>query len=115
MENPNIKVVESYLYAIRDKDLSKAPVASDVTHEDPLAPRSSGAEAWQAYLSNLLPAVNDVQIKRHIADGEYVATFWEADTVWGLIPVFEYFHVVDGQIKDIRAFFDPRPITNPAQ
>jgi hypothetical protein len=35
---------------------------------------------------------------------------WEADTIWGVIPIFELFLVKDGRIKEARAFFDPRPI-----
>lgn len=112
MDNDQVKTVESYIYAIRDKDLSKAPVSPDITFEDPLTQPSSGIEAWKAFVSGMLPAITDVRIKQHLADGEYVATLWEADTIWGLIPIFECFHVVDGQITDAKAFFDPRPITN---
>jgi hypothetical protein len=111
-ENPNIKIVESYLDALRVKDLSKAPVAEDVVFEDPLATPASGRQAWAEFVSGILPALKDVRVKQHVVDGNHVATLWEADTVWGVIPIFEYFHVVDGTIREARAFFDPRPITN---
>lgn len=114
MGNSNISVVESYLYALRDKDLSAIPLAPDVRFEEPLTETLNGAEAVLAYLPNILPLVNDVRIKRHIADGEHVATIWEADTPLGIIPVCEYFRVVDGRITEISAYFDPRPLTNPA-
>ncbi len=115
MENPNIKAVESYLYALRDKDLSKVPFAPDVIFEEPLTPTLNGEAAVREYLPNVFPLINDVRIKRHIADGEYVATLWEADSPLGIIPVCECFRIVGGQIKQISAYFDPRPITNPAQ
>lgn len=115
MENPNVKIVESYIHALRDKDLSKVPFASDVIFEEPLTRTLFGAEAVLAYLPNVLPLVRDVRIKRHICDGEYVATQWEVDTPMGLIPLVECFRIVDGQIKEISAYFDPRPITNPSQ
>lgn len=115
MENPNIEVVESYLYALRDKDLSKVPFAPDVIFEEPLTPTLSGAAAVLEYLPNVLPLVNDVRIKRHIAAGEHVATLWEVHSPLGVIPIFECFRVVDGRLKEISAYFDPRPITNPAQ
>jgi hypothetical protein len=114
MENPNIKIVESYLYALRDKDLSKVPFAPDVIFEEPLTPTLNGAQAVLAYLPNVFPLVKDVRIKQHIAEGEWVATLWEVDTPLGIIPIFEGFRVVGGQLKEIRAYFDPRPITNPA-
>ena len=114
MENLNIKIVESYIYALRDKDLSKVPFASDVVFEEPLTPTLVGAKAVLAYLPNVFPLVNDVNIKRHVAEGEYVATRWEVDTPMGVIPIFECFRIVDGQLTEISAYFDPRPITNPA-
>lgn len=115
MENPNVKIVESYIYALRDKDLSKVPFASDVIFEEPLTPTLTGAKAVLEYLPNVLPIVRDVRIKRHITEGEFVATLWEVDTPMGVIPLFECFRVVNGQIKEISAYFDPRPITNPRQ
>ena len=112
MENPNIKIVESYLDALRTKDLSKAPVDPDVRFEDPLTTPGSGIRAWTEFVSGMLPALNDVRVKQHIAEGERVATLWEADTVWGVIPIFECFLIAEGRIKEALAFFDPRPITN---
>ena len=111
-ENPNIKVVESYLDALRAKDLSKAPVAQDIRFEDPLTTPASGRQAWSDFVSGMLPALKDVRVKQHIADGDHVATLWEADTIWGVIPIFEYFHIVDGAITEAKAFMDPRPITD---
>ena len=112
MENPNIKIVESYLDALRTKDLSKAPVAPDIYFEDPLTTSATGVKAWTEFVSSMLPALRDVRAKQHIAEGEHVATLWEADTVWGVIPIFEHFRIREGRIKEARAFFDPRPITN---
>jgi hypothetical protein len=68
-----------------------------------------------AFLSNFLPAFNDVRVRRHISDGEYVAMMWDADTSFGIILIFECFRVVGGEIKEARAFLDPRPITTPGE
>jgi hypothetical protein len=115
MSKPNIKVVESYFSAIKAKDLSRAPLAKDVTFEDPFTPKLSGREAVLAFLSNFLQGIKDLRIRQHIADGEYVATLWDADTTAGVIPIFECFRVIGGEIKEAKAFLDPRPITNPTQ
>ena len=115
MENPNVEIVETYIHALRDKDLSKVPFASDVVFEEPLTPTLHGAQAVRGYLPNVLPLIKDVRIKQHIAEGEYVATLWEAETPMGVIPLCECFRIVGGELKEIRAYFDPRPITNPAQ
>ncbi|HEY0546644.1 MAG TPA: nuclear transport factor 2 family protein [Pyrinomonadaceae bacterium] len=114
MENPNIKIVESYIHALRDSDLSQVPFAADVIFEEPLTQTLNGAEAVLEYLPNVLPLIKDARIKQHIAEGEYVATLWDADTPVGVIPVCECFRVVGGEIKEIRAYFDPRLLTNPA-
>lgn len=113
MENPNIKIVESYIHALRDSDLSRVPFADDVVFEEPLIQPLKGAEAVRAYLPNVLPLIKDARIKQHIAEGEYVATLWDADTPVGIIPVCECFRIVNGQLTEIKAYFDPRPLTNP--
>jgi limonene-1,2-epoxide hydrolase len=115
MSQSNIETVERYLDALKSKDLSKAPLAADVSFEDPLTPRLEGREAVLAFLSNFLPAFKDVRVRQHLSDGEYVATMWDADTSFGVIPIFECFRVVGGEIKEAKAFLDPRPITNPAR
>lgn len=112
MENPNIKIVEGYLDAIRTKDLSKAPVDQNIEFEDPLTTPGSGVKAWTDFVSSMLPALSDVRVKQHIAEGDQVATLWEADTIWGVIPIFECFRIADGRITEARAYFDPRPVTS---
>lgn len=112
MRESNIEAVERYLGAIRSKDLSSAPIAPDIFFTDPLVGELTGEEAWRGFVGQLLPAVNGVRVHRHVAEGDQVATLWEADTVWGIIPILELFRVEDGRIKEARAFMDPRPIKN---
>lgn len=115
MSTQNIAVVEQYLNALREKDLQRAPLASDVSFEDPLTPKLHDKTAVLDFISGFLPALQAVHIKQHIAEGEYVATLWEAETTFGILPIFECFRVVAGELKEIKAFLDPRPITNPGQ
>jgi limonene-1,2-epoxide hydrolase len=110
MRESNIEAVERYLDALRSKDLSRAPLAPDILFTDPLVGELTGEEAWRGFINPMLPAFKDVRIKQHVVEGDYVATMWEADTIWGVIPIFELFLVKDGRIKEARAFFDPRPI-----
>ena len=42
-------------------------------------------------------------------DGEWCATVFDFDTVFGIIPMIDCFHVIDGQILSIRVYYDPRP------
>lgn len=112
MRESNIETVERYLDAIRSKDLSRAPIAPDIFFTDPLVGELTGEDAWRNFVGQLLPAVNGVEVKQHVSEDNFVATLWEAHTVWGIIPILELFRVEDGRIKEARAFLDPRPITN---
>jgi limonene-1,2-epoxide hydrolase len=112
MRESNIEAVEGYLDAIRSKDLSRAPIAPDIFFTDPLVGELKGEEACRGFLAQILPAINGVSVKQHVAEGDFVSTLWEADTVWGVIPILELFRVEGGRIKEARAFLDPRPINN---
>lgn len=105
-----VAVVERYLHALKRGNLTDVPFASDVVFHGPLSPRLTGLDAVLELLEQVLPVIRDVRIERHIVDGEYVATMLELDTAFGVIPVCDCFHVVDGQLKQIRPFYDPRPI-----
>lgn len=111
-KNPNVEVVESYLNGLRNKDLSQVPFAADVTFESPLTPQRTGVKEVVELLSSLFPAIKDIQIKRHIVEGEYVASIFDFETTYGVIEVFDCFRVSNGLLKQIRPYYDPRPITD---
>jgi hypothetical protein len=52
------------------------------------------------------------RIRQHIVDGEYCATLFDFDTVFGVIPVLDRLRVVDGQLVLANPYYDPSPITN---
>jgi len=110
MKEENIKIVEAYLNTLKHKDLSLAPFADNLIFEDSIAGKGQGAENFKAFLSGFLPAINNVKIIQHICEGEYVATHWEVDAVFGIIPILEKFRIVDGKIVEAIGYFDPRPI-----
>jgi limonene-1,2-epoxide hydrolase len=110
MNEENIKAVESYLNALKTKDLSIAPFAGDIYFEDPIAGKNRGAENFRAFLSGFLPAITDVRVIRHVCEGDYVATHFEVDGVFGVIPIMEMFKVENSEITEAIGYFDPRPI-----
>jgi hypothetical protein len=112
--NPNIAVVESYLLGLKRKDLSQVPFAPEVTFESPLSPKIVGGPAVIEFLTGLFPAIIDIRIKRHISEGDFVATEFDFETTFGVIPVFDCFQVSNGLLRQIRPYYDPRPITSPA-
>lgn len=110
MKQENIKAVEAYLNGLKNKDLSLAPFADDIYFEDPIAGKNRGADNFRAFLSGFLPAINDVRVVRHVCEGNYVATHFEVDGVFGIVPIMEMFKVEDGKITEAVGYFDPRPI-----
>lgn len=110
MKNENIQAVEAYLKALELKDLSLAPLADDMYFEDPVAGKNHGAENFRAFLSGFLHSINEVRLIRHIAEGDHVATHFEVDGVFGVIPIIEIFRIENGKIIEAIGYFDPRPI-----
>jgi glyoxylase I family protein len=111
--NDAVAVVDAYLAGLGRKDLSGVPFAPDVTFESPLSPPVKGAGPVRALLEGLFPAIKAVRVAQHICAGEYVATRFDLDSTFGVIPVLDRFRVVDGQLKEMRPFYDPRPLLAP--
>lgn len=109
--NVAVHAVQSYLEGLRRKNLDGIPLASTVTFESPLA-SASGAQSVKDALAAMFPVIDDVRSLRCVADGEYVSARFDLHTPFGVIPVLDLFRVSDGQIVEIRPFFDPRPITS---
>ena len=110
MNEENIKAVESYLNALKQKDLSLAPLADDIIFENPMVGKGRGAESFIAFLGGFLPAIKDVKVIQHISDNDTVATRWEADTVFGIIRIGDFFIIREGKIVEAYGYFDPRPL-----
>jgi hypothetical protein len=103
----NIAVVESYLNGLAGKDLSSVPFAPGITFEGPLMPKLAGRETIVAFLTSIFPFIKGIEIKQHLADGDYVATVFDMETVIGVDHVMDLCHVVGGELKEVRAFYYP--------
>jgi hypothetical protein len=118
MKNANIAAAESYVLGLKNKDLSRLALAEDVVFKGPLnADELHGAAALREFLNGILPIVKDARIHLSFAEGDHVCVLWELETIQPatVIPICEYFRVVDGKLKEVRPYYDPRPITGPAQ
>jgi hypothetical protein len=104
-----VAVVEAYLKGLAGKDISKVPFALDVTFEGPRVPPLAGREVVTGFLTRILPAIRGVQIKQHIVEGDYVATTFDMETSEGIDRVVDCIHIQDGELKEIRSFYYPRP------
>jgi glyoxylase I family protein len=110
--NPNLEAVDAYFDGLRNKNVDAVPLAPTVRFEGPLGPPIEGAEAVRQFLRGVFPIIKGVRVQQKLSDGEYVAARFELDTVYGVIPAFDWFHIVDGAIVALRPFYDPRPITS---
>jgi hypothetical protein len=103
----NVAVVESYLHGLANRNLSSIPFAADATFEGPLMPKLAGRETIMGFLRTILPLIKGIEIKQHVAEGDYVATVFDMETVNGLDHVVDLCRVAGGELKEIRAFYYP--------
>ncbi|MEX1127125.1 MAG: nuclear transport factor 2 family protein [Vicinamibacterales bacterium] len=100
----------SYVEGLRSGDVDHIRFAKDVRFESPLVEALRGADAVREFLRGVLPVILDVQVDHAISDGEKVAVRFQLHTTKGIIPAFDWFRVVNGEIVEARPFYDPRPL-----
>jgi predicted SnoaL-like aldol condensation-catalyzing enzyme len=106
---PNVAAATAFLKAMKNKDLSEAPLAANVSYEGPLSGEAiQGRDHVSRFLSVYLPVIEDVRLVRQISEGDYVATVWQAETSFGRISLVYIVRVEAGKIVEIQAFYDPR-------
>jgi limonene-1,2-epoxide hydrolase len=110
MRDEVIRAVEAHLKGLGARDISASPFHEDVKFEGPIGPPIKGAPSVRAVFTGFFPTIKGININRHIVDGEWCATIFDFDTAFGIIPMVDCFHVVDGKIMSIRVYYDPRPI-----
>jgi len=107
--SPNVAIATAFLDAMKNKDLSQAPLAENLSY---LSPLSGGIVRGRKQVIGILgiyaPVLNDVQIVRHIAERDYVATVWKASTSFGPLSLVYVLRIEDFRISEIEAFYDPR-------
>jgi limonene-1,2-epoxide hydrolase len=119
-----IAAVEAFLGGLTQNSVDKMPLAPDVVIKSPLDPEHPlvGRQAAVAFLeTRVFPRipVRKAEVERHMTEGECVATLWKA--TFALpggkqvdVPIFDFFRVEDGLIKEIRPYFDPKPLKDAA-
>ena len=110
--NATIDAVTAYFDGLRRRDVDEVPFSANVRFESPLCPPIEGAQSVREFLKEIFPAITGVRVLQLLSEGEYAAARFELDTVYGVIPAFDWFHVVAGVIVALRPYYDPRPITS---
>jgi hypothetical protein len=104
-----VAIIEAYLTGLAGKDISKIPFAENITFEGPRVGKLSGRNAVLGFLTSILPVVKSVQVKRHVVEGDFVATIFEMETAFGVDQVFDCVRICDGELTEIRSFYYPHP------
>ncbi len=105
--------VLSYFDGLAQAQLERIPFASEVSFESPLSGPICGATAVRAFLQHVLPAIKGVEVQQVIVEGEHAGVRFTLETIHGMVPAFDFFRVVNGEIVEARPFYDPRPLLSP--
>jgi ketosteroid isomerase-like protein len=109
MSDDVIRVVKTYFDAVRNNDTGSLPLHKDVVFVGPLGTHR-GLAAFEKGLADFTQILKSINVVHLTADDDTCAAALEIDTIFGLIPFLEYFHVKDDKIISIRAYYDPRPV-----
>ncbi len=109
MRDDVIRVVQTYIDAVRNNDTGSLPLHEDVVFVSPLG-TCRGLAAFEKGLADFTQILKSINVVHLTADDDMCAAALEIDTIFGLIPFLEHFHVKDGRIVSIRAYYDPRPV-----
>jgi len=109
MREEIIRVVETYIDAVRRNDADSLPLHPNVVFESPLG-RYEGIASFRKGLADFFQILQGIEVVRLTADDDTCAAVLKIDTVFGMIPSLEYFYVSKGEITSIRIYYDPRAL-----
>jgi Domain of unknown function (DUF4904) len=102
------RLLDAYTNGYKTGDWGQVRFAADVTFEGPLKGPIRGESPVRTFLSAV--RAKDVRVKRQIIDGQFACVLADFETIEGIVvPFCEYFRIRDGEIAEIRPYFDPRP------
>jgi hypothetical protein len=93
-------IMPSSGYRLTDRILSRSGQLGPYT----------GIAAFRIGLADSVKILNGIRVIRFTAHDDSCGAALELDTVFGVIPFLEHFHIVSGQILSVRAYYDPRPV-----
>jgi hypothetical protein len=104
------KLLAAYIDGYKTGDYGHVRFATEVTFEGPLTNgKIVGKPDVQKFLSTV--RAKDVRVKRQIIDGQFACVLADFETADGTtVPFCEFFRIEDGEIAEIRPYFDARPL-----
>jgi ketosteroid isomerase-like protein len=115
-----LKAIDDFLDGLTSNDVEKMPFADDIVLVSPIDPdhplvgKRAAIDFLETKVFPKIP-VRKAEVERHVIDGDCVATLWTAtfEPVGGrevVVPIFDFFRIADGKIRELRPYFDPKPL-----
>src|SRR4051794_1130683 len=124
-QDPRLRAIDAFLAGLTSNDADKMPFADDILLASPLDPDhplKGKAAVVQFLKTRVFPTipVRKAKVERHVVEGDCVATLWKATVAPArggevVVPIFDFFRIADGKIKELRPYFDPKPLIEAAR
>jgi DNA-binding HxlR family transcriptional regulator len=108
-----VMFLDAYFAALAKGEIEKIPLAADVTLTGPMGGPLKGEPVVRALLIQISQTLQKIKlvVRRHVIDGEHACSMCDMELPSGeKVALLDYFHIVDGKIKWLQPFYDPRPM-----
>jgi DNA-binding HxlR family transcriptional regulator len=108
-----VAFLDAYFAALQKGEIDKIPFAADVTLTGPMGGPIKGEAVVRALLLQVSQSFQKIKlvVRRHVIDGEHACSMFDMILPTGEAVAFlDYFHILDGKIKWLQPFYDPRPM-----
>jgi hypothetical protein len=108
-----VAFLDAYFAALQKGEIEKIPLAADVTLAGPMVGALKGEPVVRAILVRVSQSFRNIKLvfRRHVIDGEHACSQYNMVLPTGkTVALLDYFHIVDGKIKWLEPYFDPRPM-----
>src|SRR3954470_6073477 len=107
-----LKAIEDFLAGLTSNDVEKMPFADDMVLTSPIDPdhplvgKTAAIDFLKTQVFPKIP-VRKAEIERHLVDGDCVGTLWKGTFAPAgqrevEVLIFDFFRIVNGQIKELR-------------
>jgi ketosteroid isomerase-like protein len=97
-----------------DLETARSLLRDDGTFVGPLGV-TQGVEEYMAELEGLAKITTGAETRRMVVDGDDVCILYDLVTESaGPLPTSTWYHIQDGKIDSVRAYFDARPLAQRA-
>jgi DNA-binding HxlR family transcriptional regulator len=105
--------LDAYFAALQKGEIDKIPFAADVTLTGPMGGPLRGEPVVRALLVRVSQSFRKIKlvVRRHVIDGDHACSMCDLILPTGkTVALLDYFHIVDGKIKWLQPYYDPRPM-----